>query len=286
MHISIIGLGLIGGSLGLALKQAKWRGAEITGYVRRPEIGRLAMDIGAVDGIALSLEESVDKSDLVIISTPVLTIKDILNQIAPYLPENCIVTDTASTKQQVMNWAQNILPPGIAFIGGHPMAGKDLSGLESAQSDLFLNSTYCLVCGAKTTLVAEQTLTDIIKAIGANPMKINDREHDDMVAGISHLPFLLSVALVSATTGHTDWDKMSQLASTGYRDTTRLASGSPDVNAQICLTNQKAILHWIDLFAQELKKLENLIAANDEKIKDALNSANEAREKWQAKYRQ
>ncbi|MFC1846043.1 prephenate dehydrogenase [Chloroflexota bacterium] len=286
MRISIIGLGLIGGSLGLALKKANWMSAEITGYVRRPETGKLALNIGAVDRIASTLEESVNKSDLVIISTPVLTIKDIFHHIAPYLPKNCIVTDTASTKQQVMNWAQEILPAGISFIGGHPMAGTHSSGLEYAQSGLFLNSTYCLVCGTQTTPAAEKTLTDMIQEIGSTPMKISAQEHDNMAAGISHLPFLLSAALVLTTSGNPDWDKMSQLASSGYRDTTRLASGSIDVNAQICLTNQEAILYWMDLFGKELKKLENLIADRDEDIINTLNSANKARRKWQAKYHQ
>ncbi len=286
MHVSIIGLGLIGGSLGLALKKANWRTSEITGYVRRPEIGKLALEIGAVDRIVLNLEDAVNNSDLVFIATPVLTVKDIFIRIAPYLSKNCIVTDAASTKAQVMHWAEEILPHGIGFIGGHPMAGKDTSGVGAAEAGLFVNSTYCLVCGSRTTPDAEHILTDMVKAIGANAMKIDAGEHDNMVAGISHLPFLLSVALVAATTGHSDWAKMSKLASTGYRDATRLASGSPDVNAQICLTNEKAILRWIGLFQKDLKRLENLIANGDKEIINVLNSANKEREKWQENHRQ
>jgi prephenate dehydrogenase len=286
MHVSIIGLGLIGGSLGLALKKTGWQKAEITGYVRSSEIGEFALSIGAVDRITLSLEKAVSRSDLIIIATPVLTIKDILIEIAPYLPSNCVVTDTASTKQQVMSWAEDILPSGISFIGGHPMAGKDTSGIRSAEADMFVNSTYCLVSGSKTTSNAEQILTDMIASIGANTIIIDALEHDNLVAGISHLPFIISAALVSATTGHADWARMSQLTTSGYRDTTRLASGNPDVNAQICLTNQAAIVNWIDVFNKELERLKVLIGNNDSEIINSFSLASKTRKKWQEKHPQ
>ena len=280
MRVAIIGLGLIGGSIGLALKKANWRGAEIIGYVRRPEVGSIALSTGAVDKVELSLEETVQDADITIIATPVLTIKDVFARIAPYLPSGCIVTDTASTKLQVMQWAQELLPTKVNFIGGHPMAGKETSGVKAAEADLFHNCVYCLMQDSLASPAAVQILTDMVQNLGATSLNISAQEHDNLVAGISHLPLLLSVALVNATAQNPSWEQLAKLASTGYRDLTRLASGNPEVNAHICLSNRSAIVSWIDEFSKDLQKLRKLISDNDNEIQNVLKLANEARTKW------
>lgn len=280
MRIAVIGLGLIGGSIGLALKQANWREAEIVGYVRRQEVGALALKLGAVDKVETSLRRVVNGADIIIVSTPVLTIKDIFSQIAPDLSPGSIVTDVASTKVQVMRWAEEILPSWISFIGGHPMAGKETSGIVAAKADLFHNCTYCLIPSNKAAPEAAQTLTDMVIKLGAVPLTIDAQEHDNLVAGISHLPMLLSVVLVLATTKNPSWQMMAQLAASGYRDTTRLASGNPEVNAHICLSNSDAIISWIDIFIEELTRLRGLIAVGNKEIEKALAVAREEREKW------
>jgi len=280
MRIAIIGLGLIGGSIGLALKQANWRKAEVIGYVRRREIGPLALKLGAVDRVESNLRDVVRGADIVIIATPVLTIKDIFVQIAPDLANGSIVTDTASTKMQVMQWAEELLPSKISFVGGHPMAGKEIPGIKAAKADLFSNCTYCLTQLPQTKPVALQTVKGMVKEFGAVPLVIEAQEHDRLVAGISHLPLLLSVALVSATTKDPSWQQMSRLAASGYRDLTRLASGNPEVNAHICLSNQAAVVSWIDAFSEELQRLRKLVAGGSDEIEKALALANEARQKW------
>jgi prephenate dehydrogenase len=280
MRIAIIGLGLIGGSIGLALKQASWRGAEIIGYARRRETGSLALKSGAVDKVESNLRNVVKGADIVIIAAPVLTIKDIFEQIAPELSDDSIVTDTASTKMQVMQWAVKKLPSRISFVGGHPMAGKEISGIRAANADLFHNCIYCLTPLPKTKPAAVRTVKDMVKKLGAVPIVIGAEEHDRLVAGVSHLPLLLSVALVSATTKNPSWQQMSRLAASGYRDLTRLASGNPEVNAHICLSNQAAIVSWIDAFIDELQRLRTLIADGSDEIEKVLAVANEARRKW------
>jgi prephenate dehydrogenase len=280
VRLAIIGLGLIGGSIGLALKQASWRQAEVVGYARRHETGSLALKLGAVDRVESDLCETVKGADIVIIATPVLTIEDIFSQIAPGLSGDSIVTDTASTKLQVMQWAEELLPPGIDFVGGHPMAGKEISGISAATADLFRNCTYCLTPAPRTRSAAVRTVKEMVKKLGAIPLTISAQEHDRLVAGVSHLPLLLSVALVSATTKNPSWKKMSCIAASGYRDLTRLASGNPEVNAHICLTNQAAIVSWIDVFSEELQRLRRLVADGSNEIEKALAIANEARQKW------
>jgi len=280
MQIAIIGLGLIGGSIGLALRQSNWRDAEIVGYVRRPEVGSVALGLGAVDKVESGLEETVKNADLVIIATPVLTIKDVFSQIAAELHPDSIVTDTASTKLEVMRWAEELLPPTVGFVGGHPMAGRETSGIKAAQADLFHNCSYCLTPAPQAKPAAVQTVTDMVKQLGATRLIISAEEHDNLVAGISHLPLLLSAALVSATTQNPSWEQMSRLAASGYRDLTRLASGNPEVNAHICLSNQAAIIFWIDEFSKELQALRKLVADGDNKIEKALALASKARQKW------
>ena len=280
MRIAIIGLGLIGGSIGLALKQADWQKAEIVGYVRRSELRPMALSSGAVDNVESSLKATVRGADLIIIATPVLTIKDIFSQIAADLPPDSIVTDTASTKVQVMRWAEELLSPRTSFVGGHPMAGKETSGIKAAEADLFHNCVYCLTPATQAKPAAVQTVADMVKALGATSLTISADEHDDLVAGISHLPLLLSIALVSATTQSPSWEQMSRLAAGGYRDLTRLASGNPEVNANICLSNQAPIISWIDKFSEELQRLRKFLANGDSEIEKFLVMASEARRKW------
>jgi len=287
VRVAIIGLGLIGGSIGLALKKAeeshsepRAKNLEIVGYVRRPEAASLAMNMGMVDRVETSLEDTVKEAEMVIVATPVLTIKEIMSKIADSLPQDCIVTDTGSTKVQVMKWAGDLLPPTVDFVGGHPMAGKETYGMRAAEADLFQGSVYCLTPAKKASSQAVDELIKMLKKIGAIPFFIDAQEHDELVAGTSHLPFLLSAALVTSTASEPTWEKMRKLAGSGYRDVTRLASGSPEVNAQICLTNQQAILHWLDRFIDELQRYRQLVNLGDERLKETLAEANKLRQEW------
>ncbi len=146
-RIAIVGLGLIGGSMGLALKRAGQEGPELVGYARRPETAERARRLGAIDRAESSLAAAVDGADLVMLAVPIMSIKEILSQIAPNLAAGAVVTDVASTKLQVMHWAEEALPQSTSFVGGHPMAGKELSGIEVAEAGLFQGCTYCIVPG-------------------------------------------------------------------------------------------------------------------------------------------
>ena len=280
MLVTIIGLGLIGGSIGLALRQGKKPGWEIVGYSRRQETVANALSLGAIERGETNLKDAVKQADFVIIATPVLTVKEIFSEIAPYLPSGCIITDTASTKVQVVKWAEEILPPTVDFIGGHPMAGRETYGIQAAEAELFQGCTYCLTSSEKSSSKSIDTVTGMVKKLGAIPLFIDAQEHDNLVAGISHLPMLLSAVLVSLTTKNPFWSKMSKLAASGYHDLTRLASGSPEVNAHICLSNKEAIINWIGKFSKELEKYRQLVAGGDKRLEQALTDANKARQEW------
>jgi len=278
--VTIIGLGLIGGSIGLALRQGKKPGWEVVGYSRRQETVANALSSGAIERGETSLKDAVKQADFVIIATPVLTIKEIFSEIAPHLSSGCIITDTASTKVQVVKWAGEILPPKVDFIGGHPMAGRETYGIQAAEAELFRRCTYCLTPSEKASPKSIDTVTGMVKKLGAIPLFIDAQEHDNLVAGISHLPVLLSAALVSLTTKNPSWSEMSKLAASGYYDLTRLASGNPEVNAHICLSNQEAIVNWIDKFSQELERYRQLVAEGDKRLEQTFTEANKARQEW------
>ena len=278
--VAIIGLGLIGGSIGLALREGKKSGWEVVGHSRRTETVAKALSIGAIDRAETNVKDAVRQAELVIIATPVLTVKEILSRIAPHLPSGCIVTDTGSTKVQVMKWAEELLPPTVSFIGGHPMAGRETYGIQAAEADLFRGGTYCLTPSEKASPESTDMVIGMTKKLGAIPVFVDAQEHDNLVAGTSHLPMLLSATLVSLTTRNPSWSKMSNLASSGYHDLTRLASGNPEVNSHICLSNQEAIVDWIDKFSQELERYRQLVSQGDKRLEQALAEANKARQEW------
>ena len=271
---------MIGGSIGLALKRAGSDGVELVGCARRPETADRALQLGAIDRVEGSLASAVDKAALVILAIPTMSVKEILSQIGSHLPAGSVVTDVASTKVQVMKWAEESLPPGVSFVGGHPMAGKELSGIEVADADLFGGCTYCIVPGRGASDDAVQTIVDLVHKVDARPVFVNAAEHDQFVAGISHLPLILVSALVMATTRSPHWSKMSEVAATGYQGATRLASQHPRMNRDICLTNGENIVSWIDDFAKELQRFRGLIAEGDLGLEQAFDRARQARNAW------
>ncbi len=280
MHIVVIGLGLIGGSLGLALHEAHEPGWDVIGYVRRPELAAQMLSLGVVDRVETNLRQVVQEADVVVVATPVVAVRDVLSQISSSVPRGCVVTDTASTKFEVMKWAEELLPPTVNFIGGHPMAGKETYGVQAAEASLFRERMWCLTPSRRASPASVKQITSILSKVGAIPLVMDAREHDNLVAGISHLPMLLSAALTSVTTSSSSWQAMSRLAASGYRDLTRLAAGSPEVNSDICITNKEAIVSWIDQFIDELEEYRALVRAGDEGLQRKLAAANRARQQW------
>lgn len=279
--ISIVGLGLIGGSLGLALKGAGIEGLELSGYSRRPEAAAKARARGAIDEQARSLAACVEGAGLVILATPVAAMESILQAIGPLVREGCIVTDVASTKAMVMRWASETLPQGVSFVGGHPMAGKEVAGIEGAEPGLFGGCTYCLCPSPSAAPEAVETLVSMVNLLRAKPYFVDPVEHDFYVAGISHLPMLVSTALVAATAGSSAWREMSRLAATGYRDATRLASSDPVMSGDIYTTNRESLERWLDLLMGELESLRENIATGGSELEARLRQIKEARDRWQ-----
>ena len=279
-HITIIGLGLIGGSIGLALKNTAPADWEITGYDRNPRTLRKALVQGAIDKEQRILQIAVADADIVIIATPVMSIRNIMSEIGSHLSPGCIVSDTGSTKTFVMQWAEQYLPNTISFIGGHPMAGKEQRGIEASDANLFRGRTYCLTRGPQSNPTTVRKMLTIIKQIGAKPYLLDAPQHDWLVAGISHMPHLVSRAIMATTTESPSWPAMSKLAATGYKDITRLASGDARMMSDICRTNGENIHIWIEDFISLLRKYCVEIEENDITLEETFSRVKGTRENW------
>ena len=284
--ITIIGTGLIGTSLALALRQSSLRDLEVVGTDADRQARSGAEKRKAFDKVENRLFNAIQGADIVVLATPVLAMKDVMELIAPELVEGCVVTDVGSCKQVVLEWAAQILPKTVDFVGGHPMSGKEEAGPEAAEPDLFQGKTYCVVPSVGANQQAVGEITTMSEAIGAIPYFIGVEEHDSFVAAASHLPFLLSTALVGCTSKSANWEDIAQLASTGYRDITRLASGDSVMHRDICLTNSQPIVSWIDAFIKELYGFRKILEAepqpDGEVVKGVFDQVADARASWLA----
>lgn len=279
-RVAIIGLGLIGGSLGLALRQAR-AARQVAGFDLYKGVGDRARKLGAIDQSCASLAEAARGSELIILATPVGAMRPLLQQLAASASPGAVVTDVASTKAQVISWAEEYLPATISFVGGHPIAGKETSGIEAADATLFKQCVYCLTPTKRTSPAALDRVAALIDALGARMRFLEPPEHDGMVAGVSHLPFIASTALMQTAALNPAWDDASILAGSGFRDMTRLAAGSPEMYRDICLTNSETITRWLADYIAVLSTLRERIAARDPNLGEVFAQARKARNNWQ-----
>jgi prephenate dehydrogenase len=303
MRIAIIGLGLIGGSWGMALrdwsKTEEGRAAEleIVGFDAKGKQRALADKMQICHRYTSTPMEAVKGAHIVIVATPVMAVRDTFEDIAEHLSAGAIVTDTCSTKRMVMQWAKELLPPAVHFVGGHPMAGKTAS-LEEAEAGLFKNCTYCLMSATDVSEEALESVVRLVEIVGAKPYFMDPAEHDSYVAAISHLPYLAAAGLVNLAGDSEAWREMGRLASTGFQDTTRLAGGNLAMYLDICRTNSDAIISWLDRYQRQLSELRQLVEkaalfdeysrpkpealADPGPLQEYLDRARATRERWQA----
>jgi prephenate dehydrogenase len=280
-RITIVGLGLIGASIGLRLKQTDMPDIEIVGRDVERDAEKKAHKMGAIDRAEHNLIKAVEGASLVIIATPITTLRDIFSEIAPHLSEGAIVTDTASTKAEVMQWARELLPEHVSFIGGHPMAGKETQGTDNADATLFEGKAYCLCPTVDAPPSAINSIIGLADILGAEPMFIEGDEHDVYAAAISHLPLVTATTLFSMMRASPSWEDLGVLASSGFRDMTRLASGDPVMSHAIIATNREAIIHWIERMTAELNKMRNMLSdSRDDDLLELFTTAKLQRDEF------
>lgn len=279
-RIVIVGLGLIGGSLGLAMKSAKLRNVEVVGVDISWDAVNAAKRKGAVDSTEKDVAKALLNAAMVVVATPINSIEGVFRTISPYVAEGAVVTDTASTKGEVMRWAAELLPSYVHFVGGHPLAGREVGGLENASATLFKGASYCIVPSQRASKAAVELTVGMATAVGATPYYVEAEEHDILVGGISHLPLVLSAALVSTISRSPSWDEMSKLAASGFQDTSRLASSNLELSQGITKTNKAGIVHWLDAYMSVLKEYRRLLDEAPEQLLEEFERAQVARDKW------
>lgn len=275
--ITVIGLGLIGGSLALSIKNVG--DFEVTGYDNSKEAVNIAIYRKIIDKGSESYKEAVKDADLVIISTPVRLIIGIIDEIKNSLKKGCILTDVGSTKSKIVEYVNRIIPKDCVFIGGHPMAGSENEGVLSATPDLFKNAFYVLTPTDNTVSDPLLILHTLFTKIGSKVITISPKDHDRVVALISHLPHVLSTNLVDLIDDkQKELNNLFKLCAGGFRDMTRIASSNPKMWLDISMENKDEIIKAIDEYIRYLNLFKNnLIKDDEEAIRDHYLKAKDAR---------
>lgn len=278
-RLAVVGLGLMGGSLALALRPYV---ESIVGIDTNPENQRDALNLGVVDEVTDDLYAGVHDADTVILATPVRAILDILrNRIGAYLRSNTLLIDIGSTKADITE-VMGRLPVGIHAIGGHPMTGKERSGVRESEAAIYQGKPFVLCQTRRTTPATRGRALALVRTIGAEPVEMDADRHDRVVATISHVPYLLSAALMGTATRQAERDEaVWALAAGGFRDMTRLAGSDITMMSDITSTNTQAIAELLAHFRVQLATLETMLISGDQdRLAETLKPTREARLKW------
>jgi prephenate dehydrogenase len=274
--VAVIGLGLMGGSLGMALRQKGL--ARVKGYARRVETRQQALDMGAVDEACETPGEAVKGAAIVVLCTPVLTIPALVNECLGASKAGAVITDVGSTKSEVVNRVAPILTGHkVHFVGSHPMAGSEKSGIEAARADLYEGAVTAVTPSRGESDKVVKAVIDLWAGIGSRVIRISPEEHDALVARTSHLPHLIASLLVTATVKEGDAN-FRALCGPGFRDTTRIAGGSPDMWHDIVKTNRVAILEALKGCQGQMGELISALEIGDfEAVREQLEQGRRLR---------
>ena len=279
--MTVIGVGLLGASLAKACRKYNLV-EEIAGYGRNIANLEKAKFLGVVDYYAVNLDEAVKDADLVVLCTPVSKIVPLIETLLPHLKVGAVITDVGSVKGPLVQEADNLMPEGIFFVGSHPIAGGEKSGLDASQEDLYYDAKCILTPTPKTNPQALEKVGALWESVGMETLTLDADEHDFVFGAVSHLPHIVAYALmITLGSLRTNQDnEVTAYSGAGLRDITRIASGDPVMWRDICLSNQKHSLDLIDRFQKTLSELSRLIEKNDgQALEEAFAAANKYRMK-------
>ncbi len=271
-QVTVIGLGLLGGSVALAVRQ-RMPGTAVIGYSHRPSTRRRARALGVVTETAAHLPAAVRYADLVLLATPIFTFEGYFKDLSGAVPPGCIVTDVGSTKVLPHLWAQQRLAEPVRYVGSHPVAGSEQRGVEFARDDLFDQARCILTTTPATNPEAVQTLKGFWSTLGCSVQVMSPAEHDRVFANVSHLPHVMAAGLVNASA-----EDELPFAGKGFLDSTRIASGPPTVWTDVLLANRRNIVEGLDRAIVQLSRLRAAIKKGQrEQIEQLLEAARRKR---------
>jgi prephenate dehydrogenase len=279
-RVAIVGLGLIGGSIGLAIR-ARRPELEVIGIARNEEAAAAAVARGAATAGSADLQAAA-AADLVIVATPLQEMRPLLARLGRILPATALVTDVGSVKAPVQAWAEELLPDPQNFLPGHPMAGKAESGLRAAEATLFSGAPWIFTPHDGWDRARFQDFIQLIEDIGATPVWMTAQEHDRRVALISHLAFTVSAAYVAAIKAAPGWAQAVEIAGPGFRDMVRLAGSDPDLSAAIAQANRAELLDAIRRFEVALMKFRRHLEENTASIWELFEESKLVHDQWMA----
>lgn len=258
-RVAIIGVGLMGGSLGMAIKKRNLA-KEVIGVSHKQSTLSQAVKLKAIDKGETDVQKAVKGADLVVLATPVDSIIKLISTINPYLRRGCIVTDIGSAKAEIIEAAEKKLSQPAFFVGSHPLVGSEKKGVNHANADLYENSECIMTPVKNTNRMAKEKVKQLWTKVGANVKNLSPEEHDHVLAYTSHLPHLVAYALMQTMP-----KKYIEHVSQGFIDTTRIASSSPQMWNDICLANSNNLIHSLDEFVKSLSELRQAIVNRDQK---------------------
>lgn len=278
--ITIVGLGLIGNSIGLGLAQSQ-RSFEIVGHDKENSAAGQARKLKAVDRTEWNLISACDGADLIVLALPAAAIKDTFKALAGNLKPGAVLLDTASIKAPVQAWADELLPQGVSYIGTNPIVSSDQAGGAAARGDLFQGTIWAICPSPTTDERAVKMAIDLAERLGAAPLFLEVAEHDGMMAEVEHLPAVVSMAVLTSVVSLPTWRETRKLAGGQFESTTRLTSDDPAVFSDAVLANREQVIRRIDAFVDSMAGWRALIAAGDEEaLAKAFETAIDARARW------
>ena len=279
--ITLIGVGLLGGSLGLALKQRRLAEC-VAGFVRRPASLQECEASGAVDHATLDLHGAVEGADLVVFCTPIAQMRQLAKQLLPNLKRGAIVTDVGSVKESVVRGLESLIKRrGAHFVGSHPMAGAEKAGVLAARADLFAGAVCVVTPTPNTNKAAQARIEKLWASVGARVLTLPPRIHDQLVSRSSHLPHVVAAGLATLVLDPKQPPEQGLLCATGFRDTTRIASGSPEMWRDIALANHKNIAAAIGQFSRDLARFRRALMKGDaDAVARYFENAKSRRDSW------
>ncbi len=279
--ITIIGMGLIGASIGLAIRKARGDEIEIVGHDKQPGVAGAARRMGAIHKVERNLFSACARADMIVMAIPASEIKDTLQFVANDLKSGCVITDTASLKAPVLKWADELLPAEASFVGGDPILFGDDAGIESARPDLFENKLYCLTPSDRASSDAVKLVTDLVAMLGAIPHYIDPYEHDGLIGGTEHLADVAAVTLLHALSSSDGWRDMRRLCGATFDRVTCFSIADAAEYRDRALLNRDNMVRWIDSLQETLSHFRMLVQRGDaEEIENYYRVQMDVRQQW------
>ncbi len=279
--LTLIGVGLLGGSLGLAVKQ-RCLADQVHGFVRRKAAVAECEKLGVVDHATLDLARAGENADLIVLGTPIAQMRALTEKMLPELKRGALVTDVGSVKGGLVQDLERLAAKaGAHFIGSHPMAGAEKMGARSAQADLFSNAVCVITPTPNSKRELVRQLEVFWKAVGARPLKLSPELHDDLVGRCSHLPHVVAAELANYILSPVHPPEQAMLCANGFRDTTRIASGSPEMWRDIALANRNNLARVLGVFIEDLQEFQYALEHGDQKtVEEFFQKAKQRRDAW------